>query len=93
MNNQLVSDRPAGKVKTTWVRVLLILFIIEKIIQHTFVTLAFYFNWKGIGSTVVIDPGILMVLGGTIGLLFILSLWAMITAEVGHKPRACFGLI
>jgi hypothetical protein len=51
--------------------------IIEKIIQHVFVTLAFYFNWKDIGTTVVVSPVALMFLGAIVGVLFAVSLWGM----------------
>jgi hypothetical protein len=55
----------------------LIALIVEKIIQHTVVTFAFYFNWKDIASTVVVSPVALMILGAVVGVLFALSLWGM----------------
>jgi hypothetical protein len=57
---------------------LLVILIVEKIIQHIFVTLAFYFNWKDIASMVVVSPVALMVLGALVDALFILSLWGMV---------------
>ena len=57
------TSRSSEVTKLTWVYALLVLPIIEKIIQHIFVTLTFYFNWKDIASTVVISPMILMILG------------------------------
>jgi len=65
-------------MRPTWVYYLLILLVVEKIIQHIFVTLAFYFNWWDIASTVVVSPAMLMVLGAIIAVLFIVSLWGMI---------------
>lgn len=62
-------------MKSSWHYYVLLLLIIEKIIQHIFVTLAFYFNWANIASTVVVPPMILMVLGALIAVLFALSLW------------------
>jgi hypothetical protein len=67
--------------RATWVKRLLQVLVIEKIIQHFVVTLAFYFNWDKIGATVVVNPTVLMVLGGIVALLFIVSLWGMVTDQ------------
>jgi hypothetical protein len=67
-----------GTMKSNWAYFLLILLVIEKIIQHVFVTLAFYFNLADIASTVVVSPKILMILGAIIAVLFVFSLWGMI---------------
>lgn len=66
---------------TNWVKYLLIALIFEKSIQHIFVTLAFYFNWGNIGSTVAVNPRILMVLGPFVAAFFILSLWGIVTQK------------
>jgi hypothetical protein len=55
--------------------------IFEKIIQHIVVTIAFYFNWRDVGSTVAVNPSILMIIGAIVAVLFILSLWGMITQQ------------
>jgi hypothetical protein len=68
----------AAMTKSRWVYYLLILLVIEKIIQHVFVTLAFYFNWADIASRVAVSPTILMILGALVAVLFALSLWGMI---------------
>ncbi len=65
-------------MKPNWLYYLLILLVIEKIIQHIVVTLAFYFNWADIASTVVVAPVLLMVSGAIIAILFCLSLWGFI---------------
>jgi hypothetical protein len=65
--------------RASWVRYLLIALLGEKVIQHIFVTLAFWRNWRGIGSTVAVDPRALMVLGAILAVLFALCLWAMVT--------------
>ena len=67
--------------KSNWVYLALILVTVEKIIQHIFVTLAFYFNWADIASTVTVSPTLLMVLGAFVAVLFVLSLWAMIRKQ------------
>lgn len=59
----------------------MIVLIVEKIIQHIVVTLAFLFNWKEIASTVVIKPSVLMILGAIVAILFMLSLWGMIARK------------
>jgi hypothetical protein len=68
-------------VKTTAVKYILIILVFEKIIQHIFITLAFYFNWGQISSTVVVNPSILMILGVVVTVLFALSLWGLITQQ------------
>jgi hypothetical protein len=68
----------SARTNSNWVFYLLILLVIEKIIQHIFVTLAFYFNWANIVSTVVVSPTILIILGALVAVLFVLSLWGMI---------------
>jgi hypothetical protein len=65
-------------------RYLLIALVIEKLVQHLVVTLAFYFNWGAIGATVVVDPSLLMALGALLLGLFALALWGL----VQHRPWA-----
>jgi len=82
MESPASANRAATRPKSTWVRhalIVLIVLIIEKIIQHIVVTLAFFFNWKNTASTVAVSPSLLMVLGAIVALLFMLSLWGMIT--------------
>ena len=65
----------------SWVRIAILALIVEKIVQHFAVTLAFYFNWRDIGSTVAVSPGILMVSGAAVAVLFMLCLWGMLTGK------------
>jgi hypothetical protein len=81
MANKVDTHLAPRNVKTPWVKYLLIALVFEKIIQHIVVTLAFYFNWADIGSTVAVNPGILMILGPVIAVLFILSLWGIMTQQ------------
>ena len=81
MENKKNTGNTAKNVKTIWIRYLLIALIFEKSIQHIFVTIAFYFNWEDIGSTVVVSPKILMILGAIVAVLFILGLWGIITQQ------------
>lgn len=55
--------------------------VLEKIVQHVVVTLAFFFDWRDIGSTVVVRPSILMVLGAVVAVAFSLSLWGLGTGR------------
>jgi hypothetical protein len=73
-----------GSSKTTWLTVVIIALIIEKIIQHVFVTMAFFFNWGDIRTSVAVNPDLLMVLGAAVTVLFMHSLYGMLT----QKPWA-----
>lgn len=75
-------------MKTGWVKVVTLVLVAEKIIQHTFVTMAFYFNWKDIRSTVAVSPDALMILGAIAAILFALSLWGLF-----RQKRWATGLI
>lgn len=74
-------DRGTRSGQASWIRYALIVLIVEKIVQHAVMTLALFFNWKEIGSTVAVSPSILTVLGAIVALLFMLSLWGMITRK------------
>ena len=65
-------------MKTSWHYYALLVLIAEKIIQHIFVTLAFYFNWGDIANTVAVSPTLLMVGGAFVVISFILSLWGTV---------------
>ena len=65
-------------MKNNWIYFMLIVLVVEKVIQHIVVTLAFYFNWGEIASTVVVSPAVLMVLGAVVAVLFAIALWSLI---------------
>jgi hypothetical protein len=69
-------------MKTSWHYYALLLLIVEKIIQHIFVTLAFYFNWGNIASTVAVSPTLLMVAGAFVAILFLLSLGGLLNRQM-----------
>src|SRR5512140_2685099 len=81
MDNQEGSTREAGKAKTGWIKYALIVLLCEKIIQHVVVTGALYFNWNNIRATVAVNPVVLMILGGIVAVLFLLSLWGLIRQQ------------
>ncbi len=83
VDNKADAYRAARKAKTAWVKYLLIALLFEKIIQHSVVTIAFYFNWADIRSTVAVNPSILMILGAIVAVLFMVSLWGMLTQQKG----------
>jgi len=64
-------------MKRTWLYYAMLVLIAEKIIQHTAVSLAFYFNWTQIRSTVAVNPEFLMISGAIVALLFVVGLWGM----------------
>lgn len=68
--------------RPNWLYFVLILLIVEKTIQHIFVTLAFAFNWGDITSTVVVSPTVLMILGGIAAILFMFALRGMLRKQV-----------
>ena len=63
------------------IRIVIIILVGEKIIQHTLVTIAFYFNWMDIRSTVAVPPDILMILGAGVTVLYTLCFWAIMTQK------------
>ncbi len=67
--------------RRSWPWYVLVLLICEKIIQHFVVTLSFYKDWGGIRSQVAIDPDILMVSGAIVLVLFVVSLWGMLSRQ------------
>jgi hypothetical protein len=64
-------------MRSNWIYYCLVLLTIEKVVQHVFVTLAFYFNWKDISATVVVSPTFLMIAGAIVGALFVTSVWGL----------------
>jgi magnesium-transporting ATPase (P-type) len=79
--DQRESMQTPGNKKPAWVKYALIILIFEKIIQHIVVTIAFYFNWKDIGSTVAVNPKSLMLIGAGLAILFMFSLWGMLARK------------
>jgi hypothetical protein len=61
-----------------WVWYALVILNIEKIIQHVFVTYAFWQDIGGIRSQVVVPPDALMIAGAGVAILFTLSLWGLL---------------
>jgi hypothetical protein len=69
-------------MRPSWVYFGLVLLTVEKIVQHFVVSLAFYFNWKDIASTVVVSPAFLLIAGAMVAILFILCLWGLLKKQV-----------
>jgi hypothetical protein len=65
-------------MKAGWLKLVLMALVLEKIIQHIFVTLAFYFNWDHMRSTVAVSPDALMVLGALAAILFTTAFWGLL---------------
>lgn len=81
MKDNATAYHSPANAKIAWLKYALMILVAEKIIQHIFVTVAFYFNWGGIASSVVVNFKILMILGAVVAILFILSLWGLITQQ------------
>jgi hypothetical protein len=61
-----------------WLRFALLILLVEKVLQHVFVSFAFYFDWMNIASTVVVDPTMLLVLGTIAAILYGIALWGLV---------------
>ena len=66
-----------------WLRYVLLVLVVEKIVQHGVVTLAFIFNWGDIRSTVAVNPDLLMMLGGLAAILFGFAFWGLLKHNAG----------
>jgi hypothetical protein len=75
------SSQTVSRPGASWLKVVVLLLIVEKIVQHGAVTLAFYFDWNAIRTTVAIDPTMLMVSGGIVAVLFAVALWGIGTGK------------
>jgi hypothetical protein len=65
--------------------------VFEKVIQRAVVTATLALNWGGIATEVAVDPAVLMVLGGTVGVLFALSLGGLVAGRA-WAPDLVLGL-
>ena len=74
-----------------WIWYVLAFLNIEKIIQHLFVTYAFWHDIGGIRSQVAVPPDLLMIAGAGIAILFMLSLWGLLT-DTGWAINLLIGL-
>jgi Na+/melibiose symporter-like transporter len=63
--------------KPDWLRIILMLLLVEKTVQHITVTLAFYYNWSDIRSDVVIEYHVLMISGAVVAVLFAITAWGI----------------
>lgn len=70
-----------GMTRYDLLRIALIAVICEKIMQHIAVTVSFWIDAGGIRSTVAVDPDLLMDLGALAAVLFIVSLWGLLTRK------------
>lgn len=64
--------------KRILINYLLIVFVMEKIVQHIFVSLAFLYDIGGVRSTVAVDYRALMISGAVLAILFTIALPALI---------------
>ena len=81
MQNANPTPHTNHRAKIPWLKAMLIALAAEKFVQHVVVTAAFFFDWDDIGSTVVVNPNVLMVLGALVAILFAISLWGLVTQQ------------
>ena len=62
------------KEKKSFILYVLIILSVEKFIQHTLVTYAFFENLAGIRSSVAVNYRILMITGLIVGILFLVNI-------------------
>jgi hypothetical protein len=55
-----------------------IILVVEKIVQHTFVSLAFLYDIGGVRSTVAVDYRALMISGAVLAILFAIAIPALV---------------
>jgi len=72
--------------RNRWIRYALVILILEKILQHSFVTIAFHADIGGIRSKVAVPADLLMVSGAIAALLYMVSLWGMIAGRKWAIP-------
>jgi len=64
--------------RISWIKNFILILVVEKIVQHTLVTLAFKNNLNDIRSMVVVNPDVLMILGAILAILFVVSLFGLL---------------
>jgi hypothetical protein len=79
-------QHPGRSNRPFWLKTSLISLVIEKIIQHTIVSLAFFFDWNAISATVAISPRLLLLLGIIVAACFVVSLWGIVHHSVWAIP-------
>jgi hypothetical protein len=79
------SSTPAPALRGgAWLRVVALLLIVEKVIQHLAVTFAFVTDFGGIRASVALDYRLFMMVGAASAVLFALSGWGLMR----RKPWA-----
>ncbi len=73
-----VSPPATASRGSLWLRAIMLLLIVEKVIQHVAVTTAFVFDIGRIRASVALDYRLFMVVGAVSALLFALSGWALV---------------
>jgi hypothetical protein len=61
-----------------WMRVVLVLLVIEKVIQHITVTLALYLDLGGIRAQLALDYRVFLLVGAMEAALFAVGVWGLL---------------
>ena len=86
INKKHISNYILFCVKRSWSYYLLIILLIEKIIQHCYVTVALYYNIGDIRSTVSVEFLWLMITGALVGVLFAFALISLLKKQMWSLP-------
>ena len=84
-SNSTRSEASTTTMSTAWMRVLIVLLAVEKVIQHIAVTLAFVFDVGDIRAGMALDFHFFMVAGAVEALLFAIGAWGIIQAKPWAK--------
>jgi uncharacterized membrane protein (UPF0136 family) len=73
------SQPPAGAARSgAWLRIVMLLLVAEKVVQHVAVTVAFALDFGQIRASVALPYQIFLVAGAAIAVLFALAGWGLL---------------
>jgi hypothetical protein len=73
-------------MKRPWLFYLLSILLIEKIVQHSYVTIALYYNLGDIRSSTSVEYSWLMLTGAFVGILFAIALISLLRKQKWSMP-------
>lgn len=79
------SETSSARVTGGWMRVVLVLLAVEKVIQHVAVTVALFFDVRNIRTGLALDFRFFLVAGAVEALLFALGGWGVLSAKPWAK--------
>lgn len=79
------SETSSARVTGGWMRVVLVLLAVEKVIQHVAVTVALFFDVRNSRTGLTLDFRFFLVAGAVEALLFALGGWGVLSAKPWAK--------